>query len=69
MAELRTLCAERKAARDQVLDLIENGSYSNAAFFSRCSRRLLNGSGCGTGSPGSTLVSAGGGCGADVEGR
>jgi hypothetical protein len=30
--------------------LIEKGSYSNPAsffFFSRCSRRLLNGSGCG----------------------
>ena len=38
--------------------LIENGSYSNPAcyFFSRCSRRLLNGSSGGTaGGPGSEL--------------
>jgi len=39
-------------------------------FFSRCSRRFLNGSGGdGSGSPRSTIVSAAVGCGADVERR
>ena len=50
--------------------LIENGSYSNpdGAFFSRCSRRLRNGSERGgSGGPLSVLVRCGGCSGTDGE--
>jgi hypothetical protein len=69
MAEFRF---SSRTSQSIKLLLIENGSYSNpdCFFFSRCSRKLLNGSG-GAGDSGgeSPFGSASGGWGVDSEDR